>query len=158
MSTPAGDSAFNHRFLIAVDGSPNAGRAVTYAARLLGGRADVAAVLLHVVNPPEDDYFDSPGAREAWIQAQRAAAARMLEDYRAQMIAAGFAPGQVQCRCWVERTPSLARTLAAQQAALDCTTLVVGRQGLSRREEFLFGSTSRMLVGCVRGSALWVVA
>jgi nucleotide-binding universal stress UspA family protein len=37
-------------------------------------------------------------------------------------------------------------------------TIVVGRQGLSRKEEFLFGSVSSKIVSHARNCAVWVVA
>ena len=157
-SPAAGAAAFNRSVLIAVDASPNAGRAVAYAARMLGGCPDVTVVLLHVINPPEDDYFLTPGARDAWLEEQGAAMEHMLAAYRERMADAGFDAARVSVRCLVERTPSVARTIMAQRARLGCSTIVVGRHGVSRREEFLFGSTSRMLVGCVHDCALWVVA
>ncbi|MCJ7616010.1 MAG: universal stress protein, partial [Desulfobacterales bacterium] len=37
------------------------------------------------------------------------------------------------------------------------STVVVGRQGLSRTEEFLFGSTSSKIVNYARNCTVWVV-
>ena len=38
-----------------------------------------------------------------------------------------------------------------------CSTIVVGRQGLSRSEEFLFGSVSSKIVNHARNCTVWVV-
>jgi nucleotide-binding universal stress UspA family protein len=37
-------------------------------------------------------------------------------------------------------------------------TIVVGRQGLSRKEEFLFGSISNKIVNHARDCTVWIIA
>jgi nucleotide-binding universal stress UspA family protein len=37
-------------------------------------------------------------------------------------------------------------------------TIVVGRQGLSRKEEFLFGSISSKIVNHARDCTVWVIS
>jgi len=40
---------------------------------------------------------------------------------------------------------------------MKCSTIVLGRQGLSRSEEFLFGSVSSKIVNHARDCTVWVV-
>jgi nucleotide-binding universal stress UspA family protein len=40
---------------------------------------------------------------------------------------------------------------------MEYATLVVGRKGLSRKEEFLFGSISGKIVRTARNCTVWVV-
>jgi nucleotide-binding universal stress UspA family protein len=40
---------------------------------------------------------------------------------------------------------------------MNCSTIVVGRQGISRSEAFLFGSVSSKIVNHVRDCTVWVV-
>jgi nucleotide-binding universal stress UspA family protein len=53
--------------------------------------------------------------------------------------------------------PSIAECIIEEQNRLGCSTIVVGRQGLSRSEEILFGSVSSKLVGRAKNCTVWIV-
>ncbi len=58
-------------------------------------------------------------------------------------------------RCSTE--PSIAQTILDIQQTGGYGTLVVGRRGITKGEEFLFGSVSTKLVRDARNCAVWVV-
>jgi nucleotide-binding universal stress UspA family protein len=146
-----------HRIVIAVDGSENSRRAVAYVGRLLGGVPGFAVTLLNVIHTPDADFFSSPGKRDRWVETSRKKAERWLSGYRDRLIADGIEPGDVTIRTAQRDGPSLARLILDELAALGAGTIVVGRQGLSPKEEFLFGSVSRQIVSHVRNGTVWVV-
>ena len=148
---------FNKDILIAVDESPNARRAVVYVANLLGGLKGFRAFLLHVLNLPEDDYFPSLEAKEDYRRDQRIKVARMLEKYRQILIENGFLAAAVSVYSPERYCPSIADCILAERKALRSGTIVVGRQGVSRQEEFLFGSVSSKIVKKAKGCSVWVV-
>lgn len=150
-------SGFNKKIIIAVDESPNAERAVAYVARLLGGMAGFAVVLLHVIDDPQEDFFRDQAEKDQWLADYRARIERVLDGYRARLVAAGFDAGQVSQRVTLRNCPSMAQCILAERAAADCATIVVGRQGRSRSEEFLFGSVSSKIVTHARQCTVWVV-
>ena len=143
--------------VIAVDGSENARRAVVYIGDLLGGLDGFGVILLHVIHAPEDDFFASPAERERWIITGREKVSGWLAGYRELLIAAGFPPACVSVRTAERDGPSLAHLILDEVAALGARTVVMGRQGLSRREAFLFGSVSRQVVDRARNLTVWVV-
>jgi nucleotide-binding universal stress UspA family protein len=147
----------NNRIVIAVDGSENSRRAVVYVGRLLGGRSGFMATLLHVIHAPEEDFFSSPQEREKWVRSGRRKVEKWLADYRNVLIAEGFGAGDVALHAVERDGPSLARLILAEMTCLESDTLVVGRQGLSRKEEFLFGSVSKQIVSYARQCTVWVV-
>jgi nucleotide-binding universal stress UspA family protein len=53
--------------------------------------------------------------------------------------------------------PSMAECILAERDDTEYHTLVVGRQGISRSEEFLFGSVSSKIVNHAKNCTVWVV-
>lgn len=147
----------NRNILIAVDASENSRRAVQYVAGMLGGMKGFKATVLHVIRVPEEDEFPDEGKKEKWFHAHTKHVERMLAEYRKMLIDAGFAEEDVSTRSTVRYCPSMADCILAERDLLEYATLVVGRKGLSRKEEFLFGSISGKIVRIARNCTVWVV-
>jgi nucleotide-binding universal stress UspA family protein len=71
---------------------------------------------------------------------------------------AGFAPGQIAVRTPLLSCPSLAECILAERDEGKYATIVVGRQGLSRKERFLFGSVPSKIVNHAGDCTVWVVS
>ena len=151
------ERSFNRNILIAVDESENARRAVSYVGQLLGGLAGFKVTILHVVAEPEEDYFPTADQKEKWLIQYRKKVDAMLEDYRQLLIQKGFDPKDVAVRSTVRYCPSMAECILSERDETLYSTIVVGRQGLSRSEEFLFGSISSKIVTHARNCTVWVV-
>jgi nucleotide-binding universal stress UspA family protein len=147
----------HHRIVIAVDGSENSKRAVAYVGGLLGGLDGFRLTLLHVIHAPEEDFFSSPRERERWIQSGRKKVERWITEYRDMLIAGGVEAGAVSIQTVERDGPSLARLILAEMTFLEAGTIVLGRQGITRKEEFLFGSVSKQIVSHARNCTVWVV-
>jgi len=153
----AEEKIFNKNILIAVDESENARRAVSYAGQLLGGVAGFKVMILHVVPEPEEDYFPTSAQKEKWFKQYRQKVDAMLEDYRQLLVRKGFDPKDVAVRSTLRYCPSMAECILSERDETQYSTIVVGRQGLSRSEEFLFGSISSKIVNHARNCTVWVV-
>jgi nucleotide-binding universal stress UspA family protein len=151
------DKIFNKNILIAVDESENARRAVSYVGQLLGGLAGFKVTILHVVPEPEEDYFPTSIQKEEWLTQYRQKIDVLLEDSRRLLIQKGFDPEDVTVRSTVRYCPSMAACILSERDETQYSTIVVGRQGLSRGEEFLFGSISSKIVTHARNCTVWVV-
>ena len=149
---------FNKNVLIAVDASDNARRAVAYVGWMLGGMPGCHVTLLHVIPDPEEDYFPDDAERDAWIQGYRARMNEVLHEYRSMLTSAGFPDDAVDMRTPARYCPSMAECILAERDKRTYGTIVVGRQGLSRKEEFLFGSISSKIVNHAQDCSVWVVA
>jgi nucleotide-binding universal stress UspA family protein len=147
----------NRNILIAVDPSENSRRAVQYVGNLLGDIKGFKATLLHVIREPEEDEFPDPGEKDKWYQEHQRHINRMLAEYRGMLIKAGFVDADVSTRSALRYCPSMAECILAEMDSLEYATLVVGRRGLSLKEEFLFGSISGKIVRIARNCAVWVV-
>jgi len=151
------EKSFNKNILIAVDESENARRAVIYVGRLLGGLPGFKITILHVVAEPEEDYFPTAAQKEEWLSQHVQKIDALLEAYRQILIEKGFDPKDISVRSTLRYCPSMAECILAERDETRYSTIVVGRQGLSRSEEFLFGSISSKIVTHARNCTVWVV-
>jgi len=151
------DRDFNKNILIAVDESPSARRAVEYVARMVGGLPDFKATILHIIPEPEEDYFPDPEGKERWLAGYREKTDRMLGEYREILLRGGFSESQVSVKSQLRFCPSMAECILSEGDDEVYDTIVVGRHGLSRSEEFLFGSISSKIVYHARNLTVWVV-
>lgn len=152
------EGAINKNILIAVDTSENSRRAVSYVGRILGGVQGFHVSLLHVIPDPEQDYFPSEADRQFWLESYQSKTDDILQEYRNMLIAAGFPPDAVDLYSPRRYCPSMAECILAERENRAYSTIVIGRQGLSRKEEFLFGSISNKIVSHARECTVWVVA
>lgn len=147
----------NKNILIAVDESENARRAVFYVGQLLGGLPGFKVKLLHVIPDPDEDYFPDPKEKEKWLARTKEKVEAMLADYRQLLIDHGFSKNDISVQTVLRYCPSMAECILAERDETRYDTIVVGRQGVSRSEEFLFGSISSKIVNHARGCSVWVV-
>jgi nucleotide-binding universal stress UspA family protein len=148
---------FNKNILIAVDDSDNARRAVSYVGQILGGAEGFTITILHVMQEAEEDYFPTEAKKNKWLVQYKQNVDAMLKGYRQILIDKGFDPHDVSVRSPLRYCPSLAECILAERDETQYDTIVVGRQGLSRSEEFLFGSVSSKIVTHARNCTVWVV-
>ncbi|MCF8127909.1 MAG: universal stress protein [Deltaproteobacteria bacterium] len=151
------EKKFNKNILIAVDESDNARRAVSYVGQLLGGLPGFKVIILHVVHEPEEDYFPTSTQKEKWLTQHMLRMDAVLEEYRQLLIKQGFGPKDVAVRSKLRYCPSMAVCILSERDETKYSTIVIGRQGLSRNEEFLFGSISSKVVNHARNCTVWVV-
>ena len=143
--------------LIAVDGSENARRAVTYVADFLRGLPWVNVTLLTIVSEPPEDYFTGQDERQLWVAKHTETAEKMLKEYRSILTGAGFKETAVENRMVVKSCASIAECILEEQKKLRSSTIVIGRRGISKKEEFIFGSTSNKILHSAKNCSLWVI-
>ncbi len=147
----------DRHLLISVDNSENAERAVSYVADFLGGVSGFRATILNVIPEPPLDYFQTDKDRTAWIEEHKSEANRMLDRFRQILIQSGFVKDKVKTILDIRHCPSVADSILEIQQRLECCTIVIGRRGISKKEEFLFGSTSSKVMRLGRNCAIWVI-
>ena len=149
---------YNHKILVAVDSSENSRRAVEYVGQMLGRAGGFHVTLLHVIPAPEDDYFPSDAERESWLSGYRSKTNAVLQEYRDILITSGFSSDAVELFAPLRFCPSMAGCILSEREKRASDTIVVGRQGLSRKEEFLFGSISSKIVNHAKDCTVWVIS
>ena len=143
--------------LIAVDQSDFSKKAVMYAADFLGGNPGFRATLIHIVLVPPEDYFESDAARAGWIEEEHSKAEAMLERYRDVLFHSGFEKNKVSTVVDIRHTGSVGDCILDTQKKLGCCTVILGRRGISKKEEFLYGSTSNKVLHSGKNCAVWVI-
>ena len=151
------EKIFNKNILIAVDESEDARRAVSYVGHLLEGLSGFKVTILHVVPEPEAEYFPTSTQKEEWLTQYILRMDALLEEYRQLLIQKGFDPEDVTAKSKLRYCLSMAACILSERDESECSTIVIGRQGLSRNEEFLFGSISSKVVTHARNCTVWVV-
>jgi nucleotide-binding universal stress UspA family protein len=144
--------------LAAVDNSENAERAIHYISDLIGKVPGFEVTILTVVPEPPADYFEKEAERTSWIEERRSEATTMLDRYRKILVRSGIAEDRVKTIIDIKECPSVADCIMERQRQLKCRTVVIGRRGISKKEEFLFGSTSSKIIhSCQKNCAVWVI-
>jgi len=147
----------DRHILIAADDSENARRAVLYVADFLGGVPGFRVTLLTIIPEPPADYFNTDMERIAWMEKNKSEAVRMLDNYRTILIQSGFSEDRVTATVDIRCCPSVADCILDMQQRLRCCTIVMGRRGIPKKEEFLFGSTSNKIMHSGKNCAVWVI-
>lgn len=148
---------FNKNVLVAVDDSEDSRRAVQYVGYLLGRIEGVQVTLMHVIPDPEEDYFPSDDEKTRWVERYRQRMEAVLNEYHRMLVKDGLAENAVEKSLPLRFCPSMAECILTERNRREYGTIVIGRKGLSRKEEFLFGSISSKIVNHARHCTVWVV-
>ena len=148
-----------HLMLVAVDPSENSRRAVSYAARWASCSAESQVMLVHVVKEPSEDIKPDQEERDRELEEGLAASKKLLSKARQSLESAGVAPARVSTKTLLCTPPdTIAATLLEEKERGDYDTLVLGRRGVSKREEYIFGSVTTSLIRGAADICVWVVA
>ena len=147
----------NRNILIAVDESENAKRAVLYVKDLIEGLPGFHITIVTIIPRPPEDYFISENEQNEWIEKKNAAAKGILAGYHQIFMQSGFRDEDITLHVVMKECTSLAECILDEQRKLSCGTVVIGRRGISRKEEFIFGSTSNKLLHTPKDCSVWVI-
>ena len=153
------------KILVAVDASENSARAVAYVAEMVGNTPGFHVTLLYVERLPERDTFPD---EEAWRKASRTQENTIrvfLDNSKQQLEQSGVAPERVAIE-YVSASAlgprrsegyAVARHVLQVHTEGGFGTVVVGRRGMSKAEEFLFGSVTTKIIHNAKDCTVWVV-
>ncbi len=145
------------QILIAVDASENSRRAVQFIGDFFGCYSGIKVLLLNIILEPALGYFDNENTRAQWKSVQQEKAKKMLNKYRQLLVDSDFSPKDVLTLVSCKQAPSIADCILEEQAKLNCCTVVIGRRGISKKEEFIFGSTSNKILHQAKNCAVLVI-
>ncbi|MCF8033284.1 MAG: universal stress protein [Desulfarculaceae bacterium] len=147
-----------NRILATVDEHERSLDAVHYLASVLGGSDTCQVALLSVHQPPQADTIPD--------QEQRAQAGAMeegllmgrLEQARRILLEAAIPAANLSTHLIPAQGRPVAEVILEHQAGNGYGTIVLGRRGVSKTEEFLFGSVSSMVMHKARDCAVWIIS
>jgi nucleotide-binding universal stress UspA family protein len=154
---------YKQRILLAVDGSDQAFEAVLYVSQLFPpNRLEV--VLFHVTSKIPESFWDiekNPTFRHqlapvaAWAVQQQTAIQEFMEKSRQLFVEQGVPEEAVSIKSQ-ERQVGIARDIV-REAQKDYDSVVVGRWGVSKLKDLVWGSIANKLVGHLTHIPLCVV-
>ena len=150
-----------NQVLIGLDESDGAMRAVDYVGAMLTGRRKARVMLLYASRSLEyvGSFYQSYVTEEVEARLTRQAAELMDPVFaraRKRLEAAGLPPENLSQKL-VTNTPSRAYALVDEAVRGGYGTIVVGRRGISRTEQFLLGRVSNKVISYAKTAAVWVV-
>jgi len=143
--------------MIAIDESENARAALLFVAGFIGGFRGFRATILSIIATPDRDIFESEGERQKWIADKRETLEIILERYRQILIQSGFPKTKVRTELVVADGRPVSSVILEKQKEVRSCALVVGRRGISKSEEFLYGSVSNALIHSANNCSVWVI-
>ena len=143
--------------LVPIDSSEGAMRAVEYVAATLGG-FDFRIYLLHVIRGVMDFNEAVPHLFLPKISLKDAEKEIQAVFDRAKLCLtnAGFQENQIATRI-IAGVQSRAEAIIQEAREQDYGTIVIGRRGLSKVQEFFMGRVSSKVIHTIRNRAVWVV-
>jgi len=143
--------------LIAVDDTPTSDKGLEYAGHTIGKLEGVQVCLLHIYPEPPPDYYSSGGSLTDYKQQQQKAASTLLNRAASMLTDFGIREEAIRRDIRMAEQTTISQAILAVQEEGLFGTVVVGKRGLSKAEEFLFGSISNALVHHNRNCTVWVV-
>jgi nucleotide-binding universal stress UspA family protein len=143
--------------MVAVDGSDNARRAVLFVGDFFGCYEGFQVTLLHIILEPDANFFRNNGERQKWLCDRQEEAGKMMDEYKHILVDAGFPEDKINIRIDVMQGPSVADCIIKEQEEMKCCTIVIGRRGISKKEEFIFGSTSNRIIHDAKKCAVLII-
>jgi len=147
----------NNRFLMAVDKTAASQREFQYVGEMIRGREDIKIFLLHVFPSPPPDYYTQGGNQEDYIQEYEEQAAVIFKECSTSL-SKFINVQQISTESVMAEGKSLSDVILTKQKECECDTVVLGKRGISKAEEFLFGSVSNAVVRASHDFTVWVVS
>lgn len=147
--------------IVALDGSEGSMRALDYACSLING-AKEKVVLFHALrhighlnttNGTQSNFSDVEKA--VWADIKKMLQPTIAEA-KERIVKAGGAGNQVVTK-FATGVPSRARALIETAHQTGCGTIIVGRTGISRVEDFNIGRVANKVVQAAHDQAVWIV-
>jgi nucleotide-binding universal stress UspA family protein len=147
-----------NKILIAIDLSENSLRAVEYVGAMTACHPTVEITLLHVIKEPSPDIMPDERQRQSHVERVRTEVLGLMEQAARRLTSGGVPEKHIQLKIHVCKRPvSVSELILHEQKSGGYGTIVVGRRGVSKREEFLFGSVSNSVMREAKRCTVWVV-
>jgi len=149
--------ARSEKILIAIDEGETSLKALRYVARMASSMANVSICLLHIYPEPPPDFYLKGGVLEDYQKEKSTKAEEIFALGERILFEAGIKNTMVQRILRLASGTTISQTILDVQLEGEYGTVVVGKRGVSKAEEFLFGSISNALARNSCRFTTWVV-
>ena len=145
------------RFLIAVDGTEASMKALAYFGAISGLNHDTELFLLYIYPEPPPNYYQSGKSLPDYQRQKEEKAHLVFEKSKEALVKYHFEQNSINEKTIMAENKTISQVILDYRAEIDCGTVIVGKRGVSKAEEFLFGSISSSLIHQSNDFAVWVV-
>jgi 2,4-dienoyl-CoA reductase-like NADH-dependent reductase (Old Yellow Enzyme family)/nucleotide-binding universal stress UspA family protein len=128
--------------LVTMDGSENAAMGAAYAADILRNRKDVKLTLLHI---------QKEGSIPNEVEVRK-----MMDMAKALLLEAGIPKKAITVKLLPKRM-GVARDILNELDEGGYGTVIIGRRGISKAEQFLLGSVSNKIIQNAKNCSVWII-
>ncbi|MCD6294258.1 MAG: universal stress protein [Deltaproteobacteria bacterium] len=154
------------KVLLALDASEGAMKGVDHVGAMLG-KSDYEVVLLHVIREVNSYSWLREGeglipskltgdTDVKWLEDVRMEMGPVFDEARTRLINAGFDANRVTTK-FITNAGSRAGAIVEEAQEGGYGTIVVGRRGLSKVQEFFMGRVSNKVLHLAKDMAVWIV-
>lgn len=147
------------KILLAINDGETSFKAVRYVGEVCGYMTGCEICLLHVSPEPPPYYYLEGNSEADYVKEKNAKAAKLFDKVTDMLSECGVDRTIISTRSYItahSETISGAIVAVRQEGSFD--TVVVGKRGVSKAEEFLFGSISNAMAQNCASFTLWIVA
>ena len=150
----------SRKFLVGVDNSENALRAVDHAGAMLSG-TECHVTLFHTKSHirrfvPLEVLENAPGLEEIWQKKVEEEIVPYMTKAKEMLLKHGLTEDNIDIKI-IDGSRSVADDMLKAAKAGTFGTIVLGRRGISKVKEFFIGSVTRKIIQHAVGFTVWVV-
>lgn len=145
----------DEKVLLPIDGSENAMRAVDFVGETLGG-FQFKVNLFHIIRGRTASELSHLFLSKERLEDTKREIEVVFKEANRRLKTSGFKPNQLTTKV-VTGIESRAKSIVQEARDYDYRTIVIGRRGLTRVQEFFMGRVSSKVINTIRNRAIWVV-
>lgn len=143
--------------LVAVDEMESSIRAVSYVGHVTQDVSNVSICLLHIYPEPPPDFYVNGGLIDEYQSQRIARAEYIFQRGKEILVKGGLKREAIYCTTHMAEGKTISDTLLEVRRMGNFGTVVTGKRGVSKAEEFLFGSISNTLARHCNEFTAWIV-
>lgn len=143
--------------LVAVDEMESSIRAVSYVGHVTQDVENVSICLLHIYPEPPPDFYVKGGQLENYQRQHLVQADHIFQRGLEILVKGGLKREAIYCTTHMAEGKTISETLLEVRRMGNFGTVVTGKRGVSKAEEFLFGSISNTLARHCNEFTAWIV-
>lgn len=145
------------KILVGVDKTHTAMHAVQYVGSIIRSLKPPKITLLYVYPEPPPNFYQTGGLLPDYEKEKREYAQDIFSEGRTLLAECGVDSQNIDTVTRMAAGETISQAILDVQQEGGYGTVVVGKRGVSRAEEFLFGSISNALVHSSGEFTVWVV-
>ncbi len=146
-----------YNILVAVDEMESSIKSVRYVGQIASALETVSICLLHVYPQPPPDFYINGGILEHYQTQRITRAERIFHKGLEILLGFGIKRENIYKTTHMAEEKTISETILEVRRMGDFGTVVTGKRGVSKAEEFLFGSISNALARHSNDFTTWIV-